>query len=97
MGRFPGGGDDDAKALFPGGAGEGSGLLRCAVGGIDVDLVGHAVVPELVDGLLYDRQVAVAAHDDTDFFHDASSLSVALGRGLALRDEMENGSPILFL
>ena len=46
-----------------------AGLGGGAVCGIDVDLIGHAVLLEFVNGFLHDGQVAVAAHNNRNFFH----------------------------
>ena len=69
MGGHAGGGDDHAEALFTGGGGEITGLFGGSVGGINMNFVGNGQFVQGSHGLLQDRQIAVAAHDDSNFFH----------------------------
>ena len=69
MGCLACGSDDHAEPLFLGSPGKGTGLLRRAVGGVDMHLVGHPVLLQFIHGFFHDGQVAVTAHDDTYFFH----------------------------
>ena len=81
-------GDDGPKALFLGRAGELGRLHGGAVGGVDVDFVGYTVFLQLADGLFHHRQVAVATHDNANFFHnEPSSLMTVIpeGSGRSLR------------
>ena len=70
MGGHTGGGNEDAEAVCPGVYGEIPSLLRGAVGGVDVALKGNVQSGQCVHGLAQDGKIAVAAHDDSDFFHD---------------------------
>ena len=74
MRSHTGGGDEHAEAVTPCGYGKIPSLLGGAVGGVDVTLVGNAQRRQGVHGLAQDRQIAVAAHDDSDFFHVLTSL-----------------------
>ena len=69
MGGHAGGGDERAKAPLPGLPGKLGGLDGGAVGGVDVDLKGHAEGPQGLRSLPDDGQIAGAAHDDGDFLH----------------------------
>ena len=62
-------GDDDAETLLPGVPGEIPGLIRGPMGGKDVGLEGDFKGGEDVRGLADHGQIAVAAHDDGNFFH----------------------------
>ena len=62
-------GHDHAEALLPGAPGEVPGLVRGPMGREDVGLEGHVEGLEGVHSLLRNGQIAVAAHDDGNFFH----------------------------
>ena len=72
MGSHTRSGDQNAEALIPGGGGKGSGLVRRAVRGIDVDLKGDLQLLERTKALLNDGQIAVTAQDHANFFHSTS-------------------------
>ena len=69
FGRNAGSGNDGSEAVYTGVQGELPGFLRGAVGGIDVALIGDLQGIQSVHSLAQDGQVAVTAHDDTNFFH----------------------------
>ena len=69
-----GGGNEHAKAVCPCGYGKIPSLLGGAVGGVDVTFVGNAQRRQGIHGFAQDGQIAVAAHDDSDFFHVLTSL-----------------------
>ena len=50
---------------------------RCPVCGVNMCFVRDAQLIKHARCLLYYRQIAVASHDDSDFLHDAVSLSFA--------------------
>ena len=64
-----GSGDEAAEAVFTGVQRKIPGLLGSAVGRVDMNFVGNFQRRQGVHGLAQDRQIAVAAHDDTNFFH----------------------------
>ena len=69
MGSHAGCADQDAESVLPGAAGKIPGLVGSAVCGINVYFKWDLKVLQHVDGFLDDGQIAVAAHDDSDFFH----------------------------
>ena len=69
MGGHTGGGDDGTEAICPGVQSKLPGFLRRPVGRIDVTLVGNAQGFQSVHCLSQDGKIAVAAHDDSNFFH----------------------------
>ncbi len=64
--RAAGAGDDDADAASRGRLGELAHLVRRAVGGDDVRLVGDAELVEGVEALLHGGGIGLRAHDDGD-------------------------------
>ena len=83
MRGLAGGGDDGAEAVLARVHGELSSLLRRAVRAHYADLNAYAKLLELPDGLLHDRPIAVAAHDDGNLFllHALSSEKRCQGHG----------------
>ena len=69
MGGFSGGGDDDAEAVVLGGGGEFFDERGGAVCAEDVSLKRNPELFQLIEAFLNNGQIAVAAHDNGDFFH----------------------------
>ena len=70
MGRHTGSGDHNTEALFPGRNSKVSCFLRCAVGRENMAFKGNVQFLQGIHGLPQDGQIAVAPHNNPNFFHN---------------------------
>lgn len=68
MSRHTSGGDDDAKSVFLGILCKSAGFCWSAVGGHNVDFGLYAVFFQAIDSLFDNIPIAVASHNDCNFF-----------------------------
>ena len=79
MGGHAGCRNDGAEAILSCAQGKHTGLLGGTVGGIHVGLVGNAQGIQGIHGFAQDGQIAVAAHNNTDFFHGNLLKNIKMG------------------